>query len=53
VPIGIDGMFGSSSLKLAGDCAGHPEEAASNLVLWVPDRVTEEGDARLAPSSTL
>jgi len=25
-------------LKLAGHCARHPEEAASNLVLWVPDR---------------
>jgi len=25
-------------LKLAGHCARHPEEAASNPVLWVPDR---------------
>jgi len=25
-------------LKLAGHCARYPEEAASNLVLWVPDR---------------
>jgi len=25
-------------LKLAGHCARHPEEAAFNLVLWVPDR---------------
>jgi len=25
-------------LKLAGHCTRHPEEAASNLVLWVPDR---------------
>jgi len=25
-------------LKLPGHCARHPEEAASNLVLWIPDR---------------
>jgi len=25
-------------LKLAGHCAKHPEEAASNLAVWVPDR---------------
>jgi len=25
-------------LKLVGHCARHPEEAASHLVLWVPDR---------------
>jgi len=41
--------------KLAGHCARRPEEAASNLVLWVGYQigVAEEGDARLAPSSTL
>ena len=25
-------------LKLAGHCVRHPEEVASNLVLWIPDR---------------
>jgi len=35
-------------LKLAGHCARHPEEAAFNQI-----GVAEEGDARLAPSSTL
>jgi len=25
-------------LKLAGHCVRHPEEVASNLVLWVPDK---------------
>jgi len=40
-------------LNLAGHCARHPEEAASNLVLWYQIGVAEEGDARLAPSSTL
>jgi len=45
----ISTKIGTRRLKLAGHCARHPEEAASNLVLWVP----EEGDARLALSSTL
>jgi len=31
-------VSGSQGLKLAGHCVRHPEEAASNLVLWVPDR---------------
>jgi len=28
----------TSRLKLAGHCARYPDEAASNLVLWAPDR---------------
>ena len=29
-------------LKLAGHCGRHPEEVASNLVLWEPDRSTRD-----------
>jgi len=36
-------------LKLAGHCARHPEEADSNLVLWVPDRGS---GGRVRPTST-
>jgi len=39
-------------LKLAGHCARHPEEAASNLVLWVPDRASRGRGRPLAPSSS-
>jgi len=33
----ISSKIRTRKLKLAGHCARHPEEAAFNLVLWVPD----------------
>jgi len=34
----ISNKIRTRRLKLASHCARHPQEAASNLVLWVPDR---------------